>query len=212
MKKIFLIAAVAFTVMAHNSVAQDDEAREKLVFGVKIGGNLSNVYDSEGEKFRADAKVGLAGGAFLSIPIGKFIGVQPEVLFSQKGFKATGSVLGSNYEFKRTLNYIDVPLLFAIKPIDAITILVGPQYSYLLSRKDEFNNSFLNVQQEDDFKNENIRKNTLCFLGGVDINLKNLVIGARAGWDIQNNNGDGSSTTPRYKNAWYQLTVGYRLY
>ena len=30
--------------------------------------------------------------------------------------------------------------------------------------------------------------------------------------DIQNNNGDGTSTTPRYKNVWFQGTLGFKFY
>jgi hypothetical protein len=111
----------------------------------------------------------------------------------------------------RTTNYLDVPILLALKPIGLITILVGPQYSYLLSQKDVYDNSIMTVVQEQTFKNENIRKNTFGILGGVDINISNLVIGARVGWDITNNNGDGTSTTPRYKNVYYQATLGYRF-
>ncbi len=37
----------------------------------------------------------------------------------------------------------------------------------------------------------------LCFIGGIDINFEYVVIGARIGWDIQNNNGDRTSSTPR---------------
>jgi len=48
-------------------------------------------------------------------------------------------------------------------------------------------------------------------VGGVDINLVNIVLGARVGLDMYNNNGDGTSTTPRYKNVWAQATVGFRL-
>jgi hypothetical protein len=206
MKKIILMAMTVFSI-AYNTTAQ-----EQLAFGLKVGTNYSNVYDSEGEEFDANAKFGLAAGAFLSIPIGKFLGIQPEVLFSQKGFKATGRMLGSTYDLKRTTNYIDVPLLVAIKPIKAITLLAGPQFSYLLKQKDTFSNETTNFQQEQEFKNDNIRKNTLCFIGGLDFNLEHTVISARAGWDLSNNNGDGTSTTPRYKNAWVQATVGYRFY
>lgn len=148
----------------------------------------------------------------MSIPIGMYMGVQPEILFSQKGFQATGNILGSPYEFTRTTNYIDIPLLFAIKPSRNLTILAGPQYSYLLKQKDVFANGVTTIEQEQEFANDDIRKNTLCFLGGIDVNLDNLVVGARIGWDILNNNGDGSSTTPRYKNIWYQATIGYRFY
>jgi hypothetical protein len=44
------------------------------------------------------------------------------------------------------------------------------------------------------------------------VNLDHTVIGARAGWDLSNNNGNGTSSTPRYKNAWVQATVGYRFF
>ena len=212
MKQIIL-AIVAFTFMVNMANAQTDNTdfSEKLTFGVKVGTNLSNVYDSKGEKFNADPKFGLATGVFVGIPIGKFLGIQPELLFSQKGFKATGSILGSAYAFTRTTNYIDLPLLFAVKPVSYLTILAGPQFSYLMKQKDEFDNAIVSAKQEQEFTNDNIRKNTLCFTGGVDFNLNNLVIGVRAGWDFQQNNGDGTSTTPRYKNVWYQATIGYRF-
>jgi hypothetical protein len=213
-KLIFTIASIIALINA--GVAQKDnkngtDLREKLTFGFKIGANYSNVYDSKGEAFRADAKLGFAGGAFLAIPIGKYIGVQPEILFSQKGFRATGRLLGNTYDFTRTTNYIDVPLLFAFKPSEFLTILAGPQYSYLLSQKDVFATASTSIEQELEFKNDNVRKNTMCITGGADINIKHFVIGARLGWDIWNNNGNGTSTTPRYKNVWYQATIGYRF-
>jgi Outer membrane protein beta-barrel domain len=133
------------------------------------------------------------------------------VLYSEKGFKATGSVLGSNYDLTRTTGYLDVPLLLAIKPANAITILVGPQFSFLVNEKNSFTSTTSSVEQEQTFKNDNVRKNTLAFTGGLDVNVSNFVIGARAGWDVQNNNGDGTSTTPRYKNVWYQATIGFRF-
>ena len=67
MKKITLFFMVV--VLASNfSNAQDK--RDNLHFGLKVGANLSNVYDSQGQNFVADSKYGLAGGAFLSIPLG----------------------------------------------------------------------------------------------------------------------------------------------
>ena len=203
-----MIMAVAF--IANNISAQDKNTdnRDKLQFGLKAGANLSNVYSTKGEGFVADSKFGFAGGAFLAIPIGKYIGFQPEILYSQKGFKATGKILGIvNYEFTHTTSYIDVPLLLALKPSGVFTLLVGPQYSYLVKQKDKFANSSLTQE----FNNNNIRKNTFCFLGGVDVSLSNLVLGLRAGWDLQDNNGDGTSSNPRYKNVWYQATLGFRF-
>lgn len=217
MKPSIIILSVVLT-MCNVLNAQDDydknktDFRKDLLFGLKAGANLSNVYDSQGEEFRADAKIGFAGGAFLAIPLGRYFGIQPELLFSQKGFQATGRILGNSYQFTRTTNYIDVPLLFAFKPSEFITIVAGPQYSYLLKQRDVFANATTSIAQETEFVNDNIRKNTLCVTAGVDITIKHIVLGARAGWDLQNNNGNGTSSTPRYKNVWYQATIGYRLY
>ena len=110
MKKIILIIAI-ITFMANIIIAQDNstDLRDKLQFGLKAGVNFSNIYDSKNQEFNADFKVGFAGGAFLEIPIGKYIGLQPEILFSQKGYKATGTFLTLPYKFTHTTSYIDVP-------------------------------------------------------------------------------------------------------
>lgn len=207
MKKLILFAMVLILTI-NNSQAQDSG----ILFGFKAGANYSNQYDSKGGTFTSTSKLGFAGGAFMALSIGKFIGVQPEILFSQKGFVAKGSVLGTTYDLTRTSNYVDVPLFLAIKPVSFVTIVLGPQYSYLIKEKDVFTNAVFTTEQTKEFDNSNIRKNVLGFVGGVDINIKNAVVGLRAGRDFQNNNGDGTSTTPRYKNAWVQATLGLRVF
>lgn len=209
MKKTLLILIVSVVLLANVGNAQD--SRLKPQFGPKVGLNISNVYDTEGENFDADPKLGLAAGVFVSLPIGPLVGFHPEILFSQKGFKASGSMLGSDYTFTRTLNYIDIPLLIAYKPSEMFTIVIGPQYSYLISSKDEFTSSILDIEIEHEFENDNLRKNTFCLTSGFDINISRVVIGARVGLDLLKNNEDGSSETPRYKNVWYQATIGFRI-
>ena len=209
MKRLLLsVGIIGFALC--DSLGQ--KTRDEFSIGIKVGSNYSNVFDSKGEQFVADGKYGLAAGAFLSLPVGKLIGIQPEVIYSEKGFKATGAFLGSNYSATRTTTYIDVPILLAIKPISYLTILAGPQYSFLIKQNNNFTGTLATVDQQKIFDNDNIRKNVLGLTGGVDINLSSFVVSARAGWDVQNNNGDGTSTTPRYKNAWYQATIGYRLF
>ena len=213
MKKLTLITATILSFTAI-TVAQENSTdnRTKLAFGLKAGLNYSNVYDSQGEEFNANAKFGLAAGATLAIPFGKYLGIQPEILVSQKGFKASGNLLASRYDFTRTTTYLDIPLQVALKPSEFITLLAGPQFSYLLNQRDVFTSSTTSYEQEQEFKNENIRKNIFGLVGGFDINLRHITLGARAGWDIQNNNGDGTATTPRYKNVWFQGTIGYAFY
>lgn len=213
MKKIVWIVIV-FAGLACNSFAQESgiyDTRNNLILGIKGGANYSNVYDSQGENFNSEPKYGLAAGAFLSIPIGKYLGIHPEVLFSQKGFHASGMVEGNSYNYTRTTNYLDVPLYVAFKPSRFLSIVAGPQYSYLLKQNDVFASDNMTMEQEIEYKQHDIRKNTLCFVGGVDINLRRYVFGLRTGWDVQNNNADGTATTPRYKNVWYQGTIGIKF-
>jgi hypothetical protein len=210
-KLIFLILIMASVSLTGKAQDEGKDMRDQLHFGIKAGGNLSNVYDTEGDEYNTDFKLGFVAGAFVSIPFGKYFGFEPEMLFSQKGYRQSGSILGSDYEITHNENYLDIPLLFAIKPSPSLTILVGPQYSYLMKASTVFKSGDLSIDQESEFDNDNVRKNTLCFLGGLDFNLENIVIGARAGWDIQNNDGEGTSTSPRYKNVWYQATLGFRF-
>ncbi|OFX23064.1 MAG: hypothetical protein A2041_06025 [Bacteroidetes bacterium GWA2_31_9b] len=212
MKKIFLmIMAVVFIASITKAQESSIDLREKLMIGVKAGLNVSNVYDSEGEKFDADSKIGFATGAFVQIPIGKFLGFHPEILLSQKGYQGTGTFLTMPYEYTRTSTFIDLPLLIAFKPITPLTIVAGPQYSYLIKQKDEFKSDVYSDEVEEDFENDDLRNNLLCFVIGGDFNFNHLVFGARAGWDIQNNTKDEASTTPQYKNVWYQVIIGFRF-
>jgi len=187
------------------------QAQNRISLGVKGGLNISNIYDSEGNAYSANAKTGFAAGGFLHVPIGSFLGIQPEVMFSQKGYQTSGSVLGLDYSTSRTSNYLDIPILLAFKPLEMATLLIGPQYSYLLKQTTHVVTPVSNTTVVDDFTNDNIRRNTLGLVIGADVNLSVLVLSGRVAWDLYDNNGDGTSTTPRYKNVVGQITLGYRF-
>lgn len=213
MKKLLLITtAIAFWSISVYGQSSGSNSSTGVHLGLKAGLNYSNIYDSKGDEYDADGKFGAVGGLFLAIPLGQFLGIQPELLYSQKGYRQTGSLLGSNYDFKRTSHYLDIPLLLSIKPTNVLTIQVGPQFSYLMKQKNVFKTGLGTVINENEFDNDNIRKNTLGAVVGIDFNFDRVVFGTRAGWDLQNNNGDGSSTNPRYKNVVLQATLGFRLF
>jgi hypothetical protein len=212
---ILLFAMIALS--GFNSYSQTENTptkvdhRDHLLFGVKLGLNYSNVYDAQGDNFVADAKFGVALGGFVSIPIGSFIGVQPELLYSQKGYKSSGTFLGTSYSMTRTTDFLDIPIYFLVKPVENISLLFGPQYSYLLKRTDDFTGGSLTASDIQTYTNDNLRKNIFGLAGGLDFNIDHLIIGLRAAWDTTLNNGDGTSSTPRYKNMWYQATLGFRF-
>jgi len=210
MKNLHTQLAIFFALFASVTMAQED-MRDKVVFGLKAGLNYSNVWDERNEDFQADGKAGFAGGAFIAIPLGTLLGLQPEVMISQKGFQGSGSFLTYPYSYSTTTTFLDVPLLFAFKPSPHITFLGGPQFSFLLSETNRFTSENITNEQYEEFENDNIRKNIMGIHVGADVNISHFVISPRAGWDFQSNHGDGTSSTPRYKNQWLQLTLGYRF-
>lgn len=204
-----LESAAQFSISTGSTMAND--MRNRPTFGIKAGINFANVWDAQGQDFEADGKVGFVGGAFMRIPITTYLGLQPEILLSQKGLQGSGTLLAVPYSFSKTTTYLDIPLLVTIKPLQAFSVVFGPQYSFLLSERNVYSFGGNNVILEEAFENDNIRRNLLGFVIGADFNAEHVVISGRVGWDFLNNHGDGTASTPRYKNQWLQLTLGFKL-
>lgn len=214
LKKLFVAPVFAVALLSTQSIIAQDQttnsapyemdAREELKVGIKAGMNYSNVYSESGDDFVADGKVGFAGGVFVSIPLNQLIGIQPELMYSQKGFK--GDVLGIDY--KATFNYLDLPVHLQIKPTENISILAGPQFSYLLSSKYELGS--LSAVNEEDLEDDNNRA-TVGISAGVDFTVQNFLISARGAWDLSKMNKDNSTSDINYKNQVLQITLGYRF-
>jgi hypothetical protein len=104
---------------------------------------------------------------------------------------------------------LDIPLLLRINASNNFGIVVGPQFSYLLSQHTNFKSGNNSYEQTVNTDNEDIRKNILGGVVGADINLnRNAFIYARSTLDFQNDNGNGSPSTPAYKNQVFQLGLG----
>ena len=212
LKKLFIAPVFAVALFSAQSInaqiqtsstAYDMDAREELKVGIKAGMNYSNVYSESGEGFVADGKAGFAGGVFVSIPLSQLVGIQPELMYSQKGFKGE---LGP-IKYNATFDYLDLPIHLQIKPTENISILAGPQFSYLLSSKYEVGSlGFSNNDAEDDNN-----RATVGLSAGVDFTVQNFLISARGSWDLSKVNKDNSTSDINYKNQVLQVTLGYRF-
>lgn len=198
------------TISGTNMLPTDN--REKYQFGVKAGMSISDVFAAQGDQFHAETKYALTAGALLHVPVNKYVGFQPEISVSQKGFKGSGVLLASPYNFTRTSFIMDIPLQLVLKPTEFISILTGLQFSYLIKQRNEFVTSFSSYSQEQIFRNENLRRGNVGFTCGADINLKHMVLGARASWDFFRNNGQTNASSPSYKNVCFLGTIGYKFY
>lgn len=204
-----MATSVSTSVMAQSSRVVPKDSRSKFHIGAKVGLNISNVYDVDARNFNTAQKSGFMYGGFMAIPITKGLGIQPEVMVSQKGTKATGDIDGVSYSLKRTTKTLDIPLLLQLKPFKMISIVAGPQFSYLLSQKDVYDDRDNTIVTQQ-FKNQDYRKANIGVVGGIDVHLLGLLLSGRVGCDLQKNT-TNNTLAPSYKNMWGQVGVGLRF-
>ena len=124
MKKFF------FLVFLTGAFLQENTA-QTVKLGIKGGLNFANLLDPE---IQTDAITSYHAGLLLEIAISKSFALQPELLYSTQG----ASYDNAFGEFKNELGYISIPMLAKINLSESFSLEIGPQASFLLSKKDEF--------------------------------------------------------------------------
>lgn len=115
--------------------------------GVRVGANFSNLEGDLRNESRYQNKVGFHGGLTYGIDvIDNFFFIQPELLYSTKGFKYEDTEIDVpgvglvERDGKMNYSYIDLPVLAKIKA-GPIYFEAGPQASYLLNVENKIQES-----------------------------------------------------------------------
>lgn len=186
------------------------DAKKRVVPSIKIGFTRSNVYDRQGEAFVSDGKTGFMGGAALALPLGSLLGIQPEIMVLQKGFEGAGTIAGEQYMIDRTTTNVDIPVQLQVKLFHWLTLVGGPQWSFVLNTTDRYTKGNTVAKQE--IENNNMRNSLFGTLLGVDVNFSHVVLGFRSGWDVSTSYNTSTTGTPQYRNRWVIWSLGYRFY
>jgi opacity protein-like surface antigen len=187
MKNILLSAALAALV----AVAAVPAAHAQSVrFGLKAGGNMSNLSGDLANQDQYKNRFGFHGGAMLNVGLvgDDFLAIQVEGLYSQKGFKYTDqqvTVLGSTYRTTGSMryDYLDVPVLLRLKT-GGLFFEAGPQYSYLLnlnnSRTRYVNGSITSSASYSSSNLDQIKRSELGYAAGLGFQADNgFLLGLR---------------------------------
>lgn len=124
MKKTILVITFAF-VLSFTAQAQ------LLQIGVKAGVNFANFTDTA---IQTDAITSYHAGLIAEIKLLDKFAIQPELLYSTQGasYKEAGN------EFKKELGYLAIPVLAKIYLSKSFSLELGPQASFLLSERNDF--------------------------------------------------------------------------
>ncbi|MBK0381487.1 PorT family protein [Pedobacter sp. SD-b] len=206
MKKLFI---TSFALLFAGLVNAQSTKSGLPSFGIKGGVNFANIIKTDNPDYKTDYNTGFNAGVFVNIPIISPLSFQPELMFSQKGFKST-QTLGT---VTQTTNWIEVPILAKISPGNGFNIVIGPQVSFLTKTNNKFEGSFTTSEQT---KYENdadkFKKSILGGVVGIGFDLTSrLGINGRYALDFQKNNENGTTETPVYKNQVWQAGLAVKF-
>ena len=227
MKKITILAAALLATAAVSS-AQAQNVR----FGLRAGANYSNLAGNIKNEDTYNNKAGFLGGVMVNIPLidDNFLSVQPEILYSQKGFENkptefTG-LLGAKQkrEGNVNFNYLDVPVLLKINAGGFIAE-AGPQYSYLLSANDEtrttttpaFGGTPSTTESQSKRDVSGLNRNELGYVAGVGyqadngLSLNLRYTGAFSEFVKSDNNTYFNGDLKNARHSAFQLSLGYLI-
>ncbi|MGH1517172.1 porin family protein [Chryseobacterium sp. JK1] len=236
MKKLFLGLALTAGTLAF---AQETPKTEKVNpsplkkdvqpvrFGIKAGGN--SAYFSQ-QKFGINSQqLGFHAGAFVNIPLSKQFSLQPEVLYNQMGAKdviySTETDNGvTNVKTKAQsrvkMDYISVPLMLQMRPVDNFYIEAGPEFSYFITGK---NKGETTVASTTGGVTTTTTSSHSSDIDKDQINRFNVGLGLGLGYDITSNIGisaryvnsltkiDKSMSAAENNNRVFQLGLNYKF-
>ena len=225
MKKTAFLAAALLATAAISSVQA-----QNIRLGLRAGANYSNLAGNINNQSTYNNKFGFLGGVMLNVPLLQdgFLSLQPEVLYSQKGFenKPTEytSILGKQKrEGQVNYNYLDVPLLLKVRA-SGLVFESGPQYSYLLSANNQTkttttptigNPTTAESQNKSDLSGLN--RNELGYLAGVGyettngLSLNLRYTGAFSDFVKSGNDSYFNGDLKNSRHSAFQLSLGYLI-
>ena len=221
-------AFLAVTLLATAAISSAQAQSVRL--GLRAGANYSNLAGNIKNQDTYNNKFGFLGGVMLNVPLIQdgFLSLQPEVLYSQKGFenKPTEytSVLGKQKrEGQVNYNYLDVPVLLKVKA-SGLVFEAGPQYSYLLTANNQTKTTTTpNVgsptvaESQDKTDVSALNRNELGYLAGVGYETENGLslslryTGAFSDFVKSDNNSYFNGDLKNGRHSAFQLSLGYLL-
>lgn len=207
-----MITALALLVVGFTK-AQDKTSSNGPSFGIKGGVSFSNIIKTDDSNFETDYVTGFNAGIFIGIPIIDRLSFQPEVMFSQKGYKSERTGILGNGTLTQVTNWIEVPVLAKIEAASGFNIYLGPQVSFLTRTVNDFEGTFSSSQQTT-YENDadKFKKSIVGGVLGAGFDLTNKVsLNGRYALDFQKNNENGTSETPAFKNQVWQIGLGIKF-
>ncbi|HTI09864.1 MAG TPA: porin family protein [Puia sp.] len=136
MKKLVLLFIAGFSLATSHA---------QIRFGLKAGVNFSSLHEtSTTDGSSLSTKVDFNAGALVNIKLIDKLSLQPEVIYSGQGSKATQNGMDATYNF----GYINIPILVKYNIIAGLFAETGPQLGILTSANVKESGSSVSIKDE----------------------------------------------------------------
>lgn len=185
MKKLLLLSTIAMFSMANSINAQNVDV------GFKAGLNISNLTGGDADR---NNLLDFHVGALAEFKITQKISLQPELLYTRQGSEPQDSL-------KIKLDYLAIPLMVKYHVSKKFSLEAGPQLSFLVNDKAEFNDSSIPDADLD----------ASSFDFGLNVGFA-YNINSKLFAQVRYNYGVTTVVeNPDIKNSVFQISLGYKL-
>ena len=202
------VTLLAVICLANPTAAQ---AQNRVRAGIKGGFNASTLYYENAKNNDRKERYGFHGGVYAQIPAGRFLSIQPELLYSAKGASANYNTLGLQGRNTFRLNYVELPVLATFKLGNSVELQAGPYVSYLLNTKVTSTGDLGNATSA--LNRDNFNKTDYGLAGGLNLFVGKALIGLRYAQGLKNiaDGGVAGSLLGNAKNGVGMVSVGFSL-
>jgi len=172
-------------------------ASAQVQFGLKAGANFATLAGNGSEG--ATTKVDFHGGGFAHIPIANSFFLQPELVYSRQGAKATSD----GVVFNINQNYLNIPVLAKYQHSSGLYGETGPQLGFLLAAN-------VSAQGSSEDVKSSYKSTDFSWAFGLGYMIPSMSAGINARYNLGLSN-IAANTAAGYsvKNSVFQLGVFY---
>ncbi len=198
MKKVLLIIVLAVFGL---SLALADEA-----LGIRAGVNLTNRSYSGDNDIETSDRLGFHAGMLVQYPVGKYLMLQPELMYTQKGYNWLIEIpLLDDIAYQIRTDYVELPILLKLN-LDfggvAIQPFVAPQVGYAVVAERQINTNIEKIMDE---------LSPFQYGGqlGLDLQINDdLLVGGRYNINLTDIWDDDDANVAYTHNGWV-FSIGY---
>jgi hypothetical protein len=206
MKRISFLTCTIIALVSTNGFGQS------MNIGVKVGINDAT---TGGADASSQSITSFNAGMFATFNVAGLLALQPELLYTMKGYKASypvmdevGPIPFGSGNVTAKISYLEIPVLLKLNTsslsIIRLNIFAGPEVAFKLSSKATSGSP----SSEQDLQNINSTDFGIIVGAGININLPITTLMADIRYDIGMRALDSSSNPPDIKNRVLTLNVG----